>query len=567
MCKKREIYIKIICIIGVMFAILIFNNKGVYAAAAKNVKIDLTKSNISINKGSSYAIYYSTSMYYGGVVSWKIANGNVASAKADYTKNKITIYGNKHGTTSIKVWLDNGNSSTCNIKVIDPTKIDFTKSNININKGSSYAIYYSTSMYYNGNISWKIANGNVASAKAYYKENKLIIYGNKPGTTSIKIWLENGNSSTCTITCSQQKIDIANAEITNIKNAYTYIGKEIRPDPTVKYNGKVLTKYTDYVVSYINNIYQGTKTGTIEITGIGNYFGKKIKKFSIFEGKLQTLTDKQKSLLTQLAYIEYSAEKINKCTELSDLIYVLEDGDTPYLGTLGKLVEINTTPKELINQLINADLGDLKLKGIMKNGSSGFFAIAFEDNMGNVGFSFRGTETKKLYELLIDSYTDVIAFFNNGTASAQIEDAKKFYLNKRTLTANNFLYGHSLGGNLVENVYAANYNNITEAFLINPFHMNKSNLNDSQKNAFYNIKKFKCYIIEGDWVSGLISDNCNQYNVVSNKKLQNPTYNNNTLIISRISYNTEQVKKIINGAYCHTIEAASFNKKGKFLLK
>lgn len=307
----------------------------------------------------------------------------------------------------------------------------------------------------------------------------------------------------------------------------------------------------------------------VSVKGINNNTGTiKVRVTVKYKRKLHNLTDKQKALLTKLSYIDYSTEKIKKCTMLSDLVNALEDANNPYLGILGESIGIHTTPKELINQVIDSGLGDLKLVKTMKK-DSGFFAIAFEDYVGNVGFSFRGTETKKIFEFLNDVNTDVVTFINQGSASEQIDDAKKFYISYRTLAASNFLYGHSLGGNLVENVYAGDYKNIYEAFLINPLHMNKSNLNNSQKNAFYDMKKFKCYIIEGDWVSGLISANCKQYEVVSNRiKLDvTPKIGSHGAIISQIYPNMRLSEEIIWRAYCHTIEAASYNKNEKFLLK
>ena len=267
MWKKREIFVKIICIIGVMFAILIFNNKGVYAAADKNVKIQFSVTSVKVDKNKAVSIYYSTSMYYGGVVSWKINNGNIATAKADYAKNKITIYGQKPGTTSIKISLDNGNSSTCTIKVVDPTTVKFSVSNITVNKGGSYSIYYSTSMYYGGVVSWKINNGKIATATANYAQNKITIYGNKHGNTNIKLWLENGNSTTCNIKVidpTTVRFSVGNITVNRSGSYSIYYSTSRYYDGAISWkinNGKIATAKANYAQNKIT-IYGNTPGNT-----------------------------------------------------------------------------------------------------------------------------------------------------------------------------------------------------------------------------------------------------------------------------------------------------------------
>ena len=86
----------------------------------------------------------------------------------------------------------------------------------------------------------------------------------------------------------------ANVKIGSLKDAtvsikydsYTYTGSAITPDSrngsneiTVKYNGKTLTKGTDYTVSYKNNTKVGVATATV--TGKGRYDGSKSATFII----------------------------------------------------------------------------------------------------------------------------------------------------------------------------------------------------------------------------------------------------------------------------------------------
>ncbi len=81
--------------------------------------------------------------------------------------------------------------------------------------------------------------------------------------------------------------DISNAEITleNEKNIYAYDGTPKTPSVTVKLNEKILTKDTDYTVSYSDNTEMYTPKNPIwakvTVTGIGSYTGTKSVYFQI----------------------------------------------------------------------------------------------------------------------------------------------------------------------------------------------------------------------------------------------------------------------------------------------
>ena len=91
---------------------------------------------------------------------------------------------------------------------------------------------------------------------------------------------------------------------------------------------------------------------------------------------LQQLTDKQNLLLSQLSYE-------------SD---VLKDN---YNGmTLEEIMQVvpNESTKQKLKELCDAGLSSLRIKDVGNDPSSGFGAIAFTDEYGNTGFSFRGTD-------------------------------------------------------------------------------------------------------------------------------------------------------------------------------
>ena len=68
----------------------------------------------------------------------------------------------------------------------------------------------------------------------------------------------------------------------SVKNK-TYTGKKLKPSTTVKLNGKILKKGTDYTVSYKNN--KNCGKGNVIVTGIGKYQGRKSATFIIKPAK------------------------------------------------------------------------------------------------------------------------------------------------------------------------------------------------------------------------------------------------------------------------------------------
>lgn len=79
-----------------------------------------------------------------------------------------------------------------------------------------------------------------------------------------------------------QKIPVSACSV-SMNKSFTYTGSAITPAVTVTYNGKQLTKDTDYTVSYQNNINPGT--ATVTVTGKGDYTGTKTVNFTIKEAE------------------------------------------------------------------------------------------------------------------------------------------------------------------------------------------------------------------------------------------------------------------------------------------
>ena len=164
--------------------------------------VKFTYSSITINPKETFKLYFSTSTYYSGKIHYQTDNANIASMTIRNDKKSFTIGGNYPGTTYVRVWLDNNNYSVCKVTVRDTAKVNFTYSSINIAKGKSFVLPYSTNQYYSGGIHWKINNVNVASVTPDYTNHSLKIDGVNMGTASVNLWLDNNNYTTCKINVS-----------------------------------------------------------------------------------------------------------------------------------------------------------------------------------------------------------------------------------------------------------------------------------------------------------------------------------------------------------------------------
>ena len=91
------------------------------------------------------------------------------------------------------------------------------------------------------------------------------------------------------ISCTYRKLltnkDINIADIEDV----TYTTQPLTPEVTVKDGEKVLTLNTDYTVSYTNNVNAGT--GTVTITGIGEYAGTVTKQFTVNQAEGSVVFD------------------------------------------------------------------------------------------------------------------------------------------------------------------------------------------------------------------------------------------------------------------------------------
>lgn len=292
---------------------------------------------------------------------------------------------------------------------------------------------------------------------------------------------------------------------------------------------------------------------------------------------LAKMTDKQKMLISQIGYLNISEEGMNKIQEEGLTIKELNNyldkdtADKPYIGNFLNSKELEkqagnenvvpeflidggagkgviSTERELVQELVNEGLGDLKLTDITSmnkgfdNVANGLQAIAFEDERGNKGISYGGSDFD--IDIIGDwVISDVGEWLTNN--SAQANDADRFFNKNKNENGNNYIYGHSLGGNLTAHTYVKNYNEIQEAFSINGTPLNTRELSKEQIEALNDPEKFSCCVVGEDIVSQVKDYSGYENNV---KYIKNNKQNNAAF-------------------YSHTIQAATYDENGNFILE
>lgn len=278
-------------------------------------------------------------------------------------------------------------------------------------------------------------------------------------------------------------------------------------------------------------------------------------RYNLKKVLLSNTNDKQKSLLTSLAYLNIDFSDFqelkssrNRIT-ISDLELVLRSPHTPYLGSLfstrlkRKITGVTTSNLELLQELINAGLGDLEVLDFNSDEKTGFNGICFKDSNGNIGFSFRGTDLKTFSSLKSDLLEDIRAFLTDN--NHQVAQAQSLFNTYHSSTSQNFLYGHSLGGFIAEKILLQNHSRIANAFVINPLHIDSTSLTSpSEIEPFKSAQKFSCFVIGGDYVSSI-----NKPNKFSDN-------------IHYVKNNGNYINNIVSN---HLIEAAEFDESGNFV--
>ena len=186
--------------------------------------------------------------------------------------------------------------------------------------------------------------------------------------------------------------------------------------------------------------------------------------------------------------------------------------DLAYANIIGEYTPgqklIDLVPEEYAKRLKEAGLENLEIVDYANNNGSGshsgFCAIAFRNpETGERGMSYRGTEN---LDKIKEGANQVDMMDNVHTAltgeSAQKKEALEFFERNKSPYGDNYLYGHSKGGELASEVYVEYYNEIRQMHIINPQPINPSQLNKKQREALQS-NKVDVVIIDGDTVHSL----------------------------------------------------------------
>lgn len=197
-------------------------------------------------------------------------------------------------------------------------------------------------------------------------------------------------------------------------------------------------------------------------------------------------TDKQNHVINCLAYADLEVKSWEPGMKLVDLV------NDHYKK---QLIEAGLEKLEIVDYANNNGTGSY----------SGFCAIAFRDpETGERGMTFRGTENLEPKKLATESQVDMVD--NIYTAllgeSVQKQEALEFFEKNKALYGDNYLFGHSKGGELASEVYVENYDEIREMHVLNPQPINPYKLNKKQLEALKN-DKVDVVIIDGDIVHSL----------------------------------------------------------------
>ena len=207
--------------------------------------------------------------------------------------------------------------------------------------------------------------------------------------------------------------------------------------------------------------------------------------------ELSKLNDQQNMILTQLSYYSHVLKDEHNKKTIKEIVVSLEESNKKSYN------EDRNKAINLMNEICDAGIGDLKIKDFSNDNITGFGAIAYSDEKGAVGFSLRGTDGLPNKDNLNDWLDNIMAALL-GT-SLQTVQAEVFFDKNRDAKGKNYLHAHSKGGELAESVFVNNYKKIKAMHLLNPQPINPYSLTNDQLEAMQS-EKVDIIVVEGDYV-------------------------------------------------------------------
>lgn len=222
--------------------------------------------------------------------------------------------------------------------------------------------------------------------------------------------------------------------------------------------------------------------------------------------QVNDLNDEEKYFLLKYSYLNLTLENFSPRSPMS-LLDTLEraKGRAESVDKL-EYSELITEYQALVKQ--NPSLANIRVIGyenhnpqgtVTDDDKTGFVGYALQDEHGNRGFLFRGSES----DTLVD-WTDNAESTLMGT-STQVEQAKQFFetYSKDAVEGASFsLYGHSKGNNLVSEVFVDHLDKEVYAYGVNGQPIFWYDLTEEQKAALRG-ERYTFIVHEGDFVSSL----------------------------------------------------------------
>ena len=135
---------------------------------------------------------------------------------------------------------------------------------------------------------------------------------------------------------SKAPFSSSNTVISGLENSYLYLGSPIEPEPVVTYNGTVLTKDTDYTLSYWGSNRVGE--AQLTVTGMNEYAGNISKSYTI-----------RKVALTDFNSLGNKTYEIATTTDLDYLALYITGGDDGSGVTFKQTANIAYAPSSAWN--------------------------------------------------------------------------------------------------------------------------------------------------------------------------------------------------------------------------
>ncbi|NBH15807.1 DUF4982 domain-containing protein, partial [Lachnospiraceae bacterium] len=127
---------------------------------------------------------------------------------------------------------------------------------------------------WNTAVEWKLAKFNRTVEAKYIR-----LYGVETSDNDGNVANEFMSAAEVRVRNSKKELHGDNTTVSFESNVFDYTGSELKPEPTVTFQGNTLTNGSDYNLSYRNNIEPGTATVAVE--GIAGYTGVVEAEFTI----------------------------------------------------------------------------------------------------------------------------------------------------------------------------------------------------------------------------------------------------------------------------------------------